>query len=115
MGRMMTIAIIVLIAGCTDKPDETASGERVVVCYTSTDQVFAEPILKAFEQKAGIRVKAKYDTEETKTTGLANLIQQEKSRPQADVFWSSETGRAIALKADGCFAPYFSPNASDIP
>lgn len=116
MPRIMVLFVLIaLIAGCADKPNETASGERVVVCYTSTDQVFAEPILKAFEQKTGITVKAKYDTEETKTTGLANLIQQEKGRPQADVFWSSETGRAIALKIAGCFAPYFSPNASDIP
>lgn len=101
--------LLVFLTGC-GRP----SGE-VVVCYTSTDQVFAEPILKAFEQETGVRVRAKYDTEETKTTGLVNLIQAEKSNPQADVFWSSETGRAIALKAAGCLAPYRSPNAEGIP
>jgi iron(III) transport system substrate-binding protein len=87
----------------------------VVVCYTSTDQVFAEPILKEFEQRTGTKVLAKYDTEETKTTGLVNLIQQEKDRPQADVFWSSETGRAVALRDLDCLAPYQSPVAADIP
>ncbi|MBI2505100.1 MAG: extracellular solute-binding protein [Candidatus Latescibacteria bacterium] len=98
------------LAGCGG-----SSGAPVVVCYTSTDQVFAEPILQAFEQQSGIRVRAKYDTEETKTTGLVNLIQAEKGNPQADVFWSSETGRAIALKQAGCLATYRSPNAEGIP
>jgi hypothetical protein len=36
-----------------------------VVVYTSEDQVFSEPVLKAFEAKTGIAVKAVYDTEET--------------------------------------------------
>jgi iron(III) transport system substrate-binding protein len=113
-------ALAVLFAGCnrppaTDQNIAPSNGGQVVVCYTSTDQVFAEPILKEFEQKTGIKVRPKYDTEETKTTGLVNLIQQEKSRPQADVFWSSETGRAVALKDAGCLAPYQSPVASDIP
>jgi len=44
-----------------------------------------------------------------------NLIQAEKNRPQADVFWSGETGRAIFLKGAGCLAPYRSPVAEGIP
>ncbi|MBI2298615.1 MAG: extracellular solute-binding protein [Armatimonadetes bacterium] len=98
------------LAGCAQQ-----AAPQQVVCYSSTDQVFAEPVLKAFEQETGIQVKAKYDTEETKTTGLVNLIQQEKGRPQADVFWSSETGRAITLQKAGCLAAYHSPNAQGIP
>jgi hypothetical protein len=54
-----------LLAGCNKPSDEAnhqpvGNGrravpvEQVVVCYTSTDQVFAEPILKEFEQKTGI-------------------------------------------------------------
>jgi iron(III) transport system substrate-binding protein len=113
--------MLLLLAGCgggqssgtgTNKPP---AAEQVVVCYTSTDQVFAEPILKEFERQTGIKVKAKYDTEETKTTGIVNLIMQEKNRPQADVFWSSETGRAVALKSAGCLAPYKSANSEAIP
>jgi iron(III) transport system substrate-binding protein len=110
------------VAGCADRTPggsvgtgTTAQAQQEVVCYTSTDQIFAEPVLKEFEQKTGIKVRAKYDTEETKTTGLVNLLQQEKERPQADVFWSSETGRAVALKDLGCLAPYRSPVAADIP
>jgi len=112
--------MLFFLSGCGGTPALPPNGvrnisENVVVCYTSTDQEFAEPVLKEFERKTGIRVLAKYDTEETKTTGLVNLIQQEKSRPQADVFWSSETGRAIALKTAGCLAPYKSPNGEGIP
>lgn len=127
LSKIRWALLCLLLAGCggNHSPSETdtqlstdappPSTEQVVVCYTSTDQVFAEPILKEFEQKTGIKVRAKFDTEETKTTGLVNLIQAEKNNPQADVFWSSETGRAIALKDAGCFAPYKSPNAESIP
>jgi len=111
-------AVSLLPAGCDNGADDgpdRPGGAQVVVCYTSADQVFSEPILKAFEQETGIRVLAKYDTEETKTTGLVNLIQAEKARPQADVFWSGETGRAIFLKSAGCLAPCKSPVAEGIP
>jgi iron(III) transport system substrate-binding protein len=112
----LLLALVGLFSGCgSGKPPANSNSEQTVVCYTSTDQEFAEPILKEFEKQTGIKVLAKYDTEETKTTGLVNLIQQEKSRPQADVFWSSETGRAIALKSAGCLAPYLSPSAVGIP
>jgi iron(III) transport system substrate-binding protein len=120
VGLTVVLAVVLALPGCTSPSKEGGQAAvqpaaQEVVCYTSTDQIFAEPVLKEFEQKTGIRVRAKYDTEETKTTGLVNLLQQEKNRPQADVFWSSETGRAVALKDAGCLAPYESPVASDIP
>lgn len=120
MKTKILAAVFLFLVGCSGTPPSSSSGavnteQNVVVCYTSTDQEFAEPLLKEFERKTGIKVLAKYDTEETKTTGLVNLIQQEKIRPQADVFWSSETGRAIALKSAGCLAPYKSPSSEGIP
>ena len=48
--------------------------ESTVVVYVSEDQVFSEPILKDFERDTGIRVKAVYDTEETKGTGVMNRL-----------------------------------------
>jgi iron(III) transport system substrate-binding protein len=117
---LLAAVVAVVVVGCSRPKNvaevqSTPSAERTVVCYSSTDQVFAEPILQAFEKQSGIKVKPKYDTEETKTTGLVNLIQQEKARPQADVFWSSETGRPIVLRAAGCLAAYQSPSAEGIP
>ncbi len=92
-----------------------SSSQRSVVVYTSVDQHYAEPILKAFEAHSGIRVKAVYDVEAAKTTGLVNRIIAEKQRPQADVFWNGEFVQTLLLKAKGLLAPYASPNAAQIP
>jgi iron(III) transport system substrate-binding protein len=55
-----------------------------------------------------------YDTEETKSTGLANRLIAEKSNPQADVFWSNEPVRTLILKSRGVLAPYQSPGIEGI-
>ena len=93
------------------------TGERAteVTIYASTDRVFSEPILKAYQQKTGVKVNAVYDTEETKSTGLANKLLAEKNNPQADVFWSNEPIRTLVLKSRDVLAPYRSPNAAAIP
>src|SRR5262249_12868641 len=67
-------------------PNETQS----VVVYVSHDEVFSEPILKDFERETGIRVRAVYDTEETKSTGAMNRLIAERNNPQADVYWANE-------------------------
>ncbi len=45
-----------------------------VVPYASVDQVFSEPIFRSFEEESGIRVRAVFDTEETKSTGVLNRM-----------------------------------------
>src|SRR2546426_5401384 len=92
----------------------TGSAPQVVV-YTSEDQVFSEPILKDFEKSSGIAVRAVYDTEETKSTGVALRVVAERDRPQADVFWGNEPLRAVMLKGEGLLQPYESPGSRDIP
>jgi iron(III) transport system substrate-binding protein len=111
---------VLVSAACTQQPATTGSngantsaGE--VTVYVSTDRVFSEPILRAYEQQSGVRVNAVYDTEETKSTGLANKLLAEKNRPQADVFWSNEPVRTLVLKRNGVLTPYKSPNAEGIP
>ena len=59
--------------------------------YTSQDQVYAEPIFKAFEETSGIRVKALYDHESVKSMGLAKRLVAEKGHPVCDLFWSNES------------------------
>src|ERR1700731_4412588 len=86
-----------------------------VVVYVSHDQVFSEPILKDFESETGIRVRAIYDTEETRSTGAMNRLIAEKNNPQADVYWANEPIRAGVLRQQHIAAPYFSPNADGIP
>jgi iron(III) transport system substrate-binding protein len=53
-----------------------------VVVYTSVDQVFSEPLFRAFEQRSGIRVRAVFDTEEAKSTGVVNRLIAESAHPQ---------------------------------
>ncbi|HQR36385.1 MAG TPA: extracellular solute-binding protein [Blastocatellia bacterium] len=103
----------VTLAACGGSHSTSITNE--VTIYVSTDRVFSEPILKAYEQKTGVKVQAVYDTEETKSTGLANKLLAEKNNPQADVFWSNEPVRTLALKSRGVLAPYQSANAEGIP
>jgi iron(III) transport system substrate-binding protein len=86
-----------------------------VVIYTSLDQLYSEPILREFQTRTGIEVKAVYDVEASKTTGLVNRLIAEQGRPRADVFWNSEVGRTLVLQDKGLLAPYRSPSAEDIP
>ena len=86
------VATLLLTSGCggrTDAPDARSANERAVTIYVSTDRVFSEPVLREYERRSGVKVSAVYDTEETKSTGLANRLLAEKNRPQADVFWST--------------------------
>src|SRR2546426_2760898 len=114
----LSLALIVAACGGRAKNIKTnvsnaALGE--VTIYVSTDRVFSEPILKTYEQKTGVKVNAVYDTEETKSTGLANRLLAEKNNAQADVFWSNEPVRTLVLKKRGVLAPYKSPAANGIP
>ncbi len=104
---LLFIYISLLFYNCQSPKNE-------VVVYTSVDQVFSEPILKDFEKATGIKVKALYDTEETKSTGVLNRLIAEKNNPQADVFWSGDPARSIILKDKGITQKYLSPNAQDI-
>src|SRR5918995_2694153 len=115
--RRISALLIVAIVGCAacrsaETPENAA---RTVTVYVSTDRVFSEPILREYEKRSGVTVNAVYDTEETKSTGLANRLLAEKPRPQADVFWSNEPVRTLVLKARDVLAPYTSPNAQGIP
>ena len=87
---------------------------KTIVVYTSVDQVFSEPILKTFEEESGLKVKAIYDTEETKSTGVLNRLIAEKNNPQCDLFWSGDPVRTIVLKNRGITQAYQSPSARGI-
>jgi iron(III) transport system substrate-binding protein len=88
---------------------------REVVVYTSVDQVFSEPVFRAFETESGIRVRAVFDTEETKSTGVLNRLIAEGDHPQADVFWSGDPVRPFVLMKRGLVEAYRSPQAAGLP
>lgn len=107
-------ALPFIAAGSCSRSSSERPTESVVV-YVSADEVFARPILAAFEKATGIRVDAKFDTEATKTTGLANLLRSERSRPRADAFWSSEVFMTVQLAEEGILAPHHSAIADGWP
>jgi iron(III) transport system substrate-binding protein len=95
--RRLAAALVLAVlpgAGCGDSPSVTV--------YTSADQEeVARPVFERFERETGIRVDAKFDTEATKTTALANSLRAERARPRADVFWSNEQAANVALASEG--------------
>lgn len=75
------------------------------VVYTSTDQEYAEVVLKEAEAALGQKLTAVFDAEASKTVGLERRLVAEKARPKADVFWNSEFLRTHRLDRQGVLAP----------
>lgn len=106
--RGLLFAVVCFGGGCGGV--SSPPGEEVVV-YTALDRVYAEPILQAFERDTGIRVRAKYDAEAAKTTGLINQIIARADAPECDVLWNNEVVQTQVLAGRGLIEPYRSPMA----
>lgn len=117
MKKLLLIGVVAALAALSFVIWRAMSGTQAdaVVVYVSHDEVFSEPILKDFEKETGIKVRAVYDTEETKSAGAMNRLIAEKNNPQADVYWANEPIRAEVLRQQHIAAPYLSPNAAGIP
>ncbi|QGJ69556.1 ABC transporter substrate binding component [Planctomycetales bacterium 10988] len=92
----------------------TPQTEEVVV-YTALDTEFSEPIFEDFTAETGIVVLPRYDTEATKTVGLANSLIAEADRPRADVFWNNEILNTLRLHQRELLASYRPVQAEDYP
>lgn len=112
MRGMRNAVLAMALAGFVACAPES---KQEVVVYTSVDQVFSAPVLRAFETSSGVRVRAVYDTEETKSTGVLNRLIAESQTPQADVFWSGDPMRVFQLIRRDLVAPYRSPQAESLP
>ena len=112
---VLSVAVVVGASCSSGQPTGTERSTREVTAYVSADRPFSEPVIREYERRFGVRVNVVYDTEETKSTGLANRLLAEKERPQADVFWSNEPVRTLVLKSRGVLAQYRSPNIDGIP
>lgn len=94
----------------------TACGERTdVSLYVALDQEHSQALVQRFEQQSGLAVKARFDTEASKTVGLVSAIVEEAGRPRCDVFWNNELAHTVRLAQKGLLAPYDSPSAAKIP
>jgi iron(III) transport system substrate-binding protein len=118
-SRVLTVCVVSLFAGACGRRDANAptsnTAGRDLVVYCSADKEFAELVFKAYEAETGAKVLPLYDTEETKTAGLTARLVAEKARPHADVFWSSDTSRAVALMDQDLAAAYAPATAAEIP
>jgi len=98
------LLLIAFVAGVLWLPNffENINSKQVVV-YAAQDQVYAEPILKDFEKQTGIKVRAVYDSEATKTVAIANRLLAERKHPQCDVYWGNEELRTRQLASRNIF------------
>lgn len=92
--RWLAIALFAGLVACDGSKD-------AVVVYVSADEQIARGILLSFTEETGIAVRPLFDTEATKTTGLASRLRREQDRPIADVFWSSEPYAVNQLAEEG--------------
>ncbi|MFH5802891.1 extracellular solute-binding protein [Alienimonas sp. DA493] len=81
-------------------------GGDEVVLYCAADRLHAEPILREFEARTGIRVRPKFDTEATKSLSLVGSLIREADAPVCDLFWNNERGGTEDLAARGLLAPH---------
>ena len=103
------LALFPILIGCWGN-----SGPTVIV-YTALDSEFSQPIFDDFEAATGITPLAKFDTEATKTVGLAQAILQERDRPRCDVFWNNEILNTLRLEKAGLLDVYHPPAAQGFP
>lgn len=108
-GPLWLVTAALAAGGCA------ADSRPEVVVYVCVDRKDAEPILQGFEQQAGLRVRAVYDAEAAKTTGLVSRLLAEAGRPRCDVFWNNEIAQTLLLAERGLVAAYRSPAAADLP
>lgn len=88
---------------------------NAVVVYTALDQEFSAPMFDQFHRETGIVVRPKFDTEATKTVGLAQAIFAEADRPRCDVFWNNEILNTLRLARQGLLEPFRPSRADEVP
>ncbi|NPV77137.1 MAG: extracellular solute-binding protein [Anaerolineae bacterium] len=117
LGRLIWLVVSGLLGFgvCFSACSSARSSQQEVVIYTSVDQPYAEPVFSNFQKQTGISVRAVYDVEAAKTTGLVNRLMAERDHPQADVFWNNEIIQTIRLKKADVLDQYFSPEALRLP
>lgn len=91
------------------------STTREVVLYSSVDAPFLAQAIAPFEAQSGVRVRVVTDTEATKTFGLVRRLIDEKDKPRADVWWSSEPLGTERLAAEGVLDPTLSRAEASLP
>lgn len=115
--KRRTVLLLVVLGLVTLTAAWTRRGihARRLVVYCAHDSVYAEAVLKDFEQQTGIHVVPRFDAEATKSLGLIELLIREKDAPRCDVFWNNELLGMLDLKERGVLQPYKGEGYARIP
>ncbi|MCA9109906.1 MAG: extracellular solute-binding protein [Planctomycetaceae bacterium] len=100
----VVIVIGLLIASGWYRASTTTRDALVVYC--AHDLLYAEEVLRDFEQQTGIPVVIVPDTEATKSLGLVQRLIREKEHPACDVFWNNQLLGTVELAERGVLEPY---------
>ena len=103
MSALVMAAIMLVPSGHARSADE-------LVVYSGRKENAIKPVVEAFQKQTGIAVRLKTGP----TSGLANEIIQEKTRPLGDVFIATEVGVMEILSKKDVLEPYFSPAGRDL-
>ena len=90
-------------------------GEERLTVYCAHDSVYADAVLRRFEEETGIPIAVRYDTEATKSLGLVEMLIREREDPRCDVFWNNELLGTLDLQDRGVLATYRGPGWERIP
>ncbi len=114
-ARRLLLPVAIVLAALIAYRFVWRGGRQPLVVYCAHDSVYAEKVLRDFEERTGIPLSVKFDTEATKSLGLVELLIREKDRPRCDVFWNNELLGTLDLKEDGVLLPYEGPGFERIP
>lgn len=114
LARLGLLALVIAAEGCGDSSPAPGPGpsKPEVVVYTALDEEFSKPIFKIYESKSEATVLPVFDTESTKSFGLAGRIISEAAAPTCDLYWNNEILNTLRLKQKGLLEP-FHPKAAD--
>lgn len=97
---LSVITFSLVVTGCSPQSDGANGESDELVVYSARKEQFVKPLIDAFEKESGVQVKL-MAADET----LVNKILEEKKNPQADIFFSNDTGALEYLRIEDALAP----------
>ena len=91
----VTVAVLLVLAGCGGDGRDSASGELVI--YSGRQEALVGPLIERFEQQTGIATSVRYGN----TAQLTAQLLEEGAATPADVFFSQDGGALGALGQAG--------------
>jgi iron(III) transport system substrate-binding protein len=111
-------ALVPILAACGGAAPSSSGSlvagselEKELVVYSARKEELFEPTVKLFQQKTGVKVTVKSGA----TGELAQLIEQERTSPRGDIFFTTDAGDAETLRQKQVLEAYRSPGAEKIP